>query len=699
MDAPGRSANTMSRAFVDAFVDVVDRIEEERESIAGIVLTSAKKSFFAGGDLAELIRSTPEDAAAIQALSLRTKDVMRRFETLGRPVVAAINGSALGGGLEIALCCHHRIALDVEHSEIGLPEVTLGLLPGAGGVVRTVRLLGVTEALEKVLLPGKRYKPQDALNCGLIDEVVDTADDLLIRARDWVKQHPDACQPWDAPGYQIPGGVPATPAFKGNLLAMSASLRWQLRGAPVPAPRNILCAAVEGAQVDIQNAFLIETRYFVELAIGQVSKNLIQANFFDMQHIRKGASRPQGHQKWAAKKVGVVGAGMMGAGIAYTCAVSGLDVVLKDVTLASAMNGKEYTSKVQRRKIAAGRLVEQQAAEVLSRIKPTVDVADFASCDLVIEAVFEDPEVKRKTFQEIDGVVEPDCLFGSNTSTLPITGLAEGVSDQANFIGLHFFSPVDRMPLLEIVVGEKTSDIALARALDFAQQINKTPIVVRDSRGFFTSRVISEYIDEGIAMLGEGIAPSSIEEAATQAGYPAPPLQLLDELSFTLSRKIRQESKAAWEAEAKTWITRGAEVVIDRMVLEFERKGRAAGAGFYDYVEGKRDRLWPGHRDAFAHGGYKTIPFRDVQERMLFAEILDAVRCIEEGVLSSVQDANIGSLLGIGFPSWTGGVIQYIRQYEGGPVGFAARASQLAAIYGDRFVPPAALVQIAEKAR
>ncbi len=696
MDALGQSAKTMSRAFVDAFGVVVDRLEAERDSVSGVILTSAKKTFFAGGDLKELITSRPEEAAEIQALSMRTKDALRRLETLGKPVVAAINGAALGGGLEIALACHHRIALGAAHSQIGLPEVTLGLLPGAGGVVRTVRLLGITDALQKVLLQGQRYNPREALGVGLVDEVVDTVEDMLSRAKHWVKDNPEAVQPWDAPGYKIPGALPSAPAFGVNLPALPASLRRQLKGAPLPAPRNILCAAVEGAQVDVDNAFVIESRYFVELVIGQVSKNMTQAFFFDLQHIKSGGSRPQGYDSWQARKVGVLGAGMMGAGIAYVCARSGMEVVLKDINLEAAERGMSYPIRVLEKEVALGRLNEQTADELLARIRPTDDPAEFAGCDLVIEAVFEDPEVKRKVFQEIEDVVEPGCLLGSNTSTLPISGLAEGVQDEANFIGLHFFSPVDKMPLLEIVVAEKTSDAALAKALDLAKQIKKSPIVVSDKRGFFTSRVISQFIDEGVAMIHEGVNPASVEQAAAQAGYPAPPLQLLDELTFTLSRKIRNESKAAWEAEGKQWVPHGSELAIDRMVLEFGRKGRSTGAGFYDYIDGRRDRLWPGLRDSFAPNGYTDIPFRDMQERMLFAEAIEAVRCFDEGVLRSVEEANIGSILGIGFPSWTGGVIQYIKQYEGGLTSFVARARELAAKYGDRFVPPASLVQIQE---
>jgi 3-hydroxyacyl-CoA dehydrogenase/enoyl-CoA hydratase/3-hydroxybutyryl-CoA epimerase len=696
MDAPGQSANTMNRAFIDDLAVVVDRLEAAKDTVTGVVITSAKKTFFAGGDLTELIQAGPEDAADALAFVTRIKALLRRLETLGRPVVAAVNGAALGGGLEIALSCHHRIALDAKGSQIGLPEVGLGLLPGAGGVVRTVRLLGITDALLNVLLQGQRHKVRTALDLGLLHEVVDTPEELIGRAKAWIAEHPDAVQPWDTKGYRIPGGTPSNPKFAANLPAFPANLRKQLRGAHYPAPRNIMAAAVEGAQVDLDTAFLIESRYFVQLVTGQISKNMTQAFFFDLQHIDNGGSRPEGYDTWRATKVGVLGAGMMGAGIAYVCARGGMEVVLKDVSAEAAEKGKAYSAALFDKAVSRGRTTREQADEVLARITPTARAEDLRGCDLVIEAVFESPELKQKVFQEIEDVVEPGTLLGSNTSTLPITQLAEGVKDRENFIGLHFFSPVDKMPLLEIVVGENTSDAALAKALDIARQIKKTPIVVNDSRGFFTSRVIGKFLDEAVAMVGEGIHPASIEQAALQAGYPAPALQLMDELTLTLPRKIRQETIAGFEAEGGTWTTHGSEAVIDRLIDDFNRKGRSSGAGFYAYTDGRRTGLWPGLTAHFTQPGHE-IPFEDMKERMLFAEAIDTVRCFDEGVLRSVPEANIGSIFGIGFPGWTGGVVQYINQYEGGPAGFVARAHDLAERYGERFVPPASLVEKAER--
>ncbi|MFI1098010.1 3-hydroxyacyl-CoA dehydrogenase NAD-binding domain-containing protein [Streptomyces sp. NPDC020917] len=696
LDDPNQSANTMNAAFADSLDAVLDRLEAEVEQVRGVIVTSAKKTFFAGGDLRDLIRATPENAEQVYSGSLRIKSRLRRLETLGRPVVAAINGAALGGGYEIALACHHRVALDSPGTKIGLPEVTLGLLPGGGGVVRTVRLLGIADALLKVLLQGRQYSAERALEAGLIHEVAADREAMLAAARAFIEANPDARQPWDTPGYKIPGGTPKSPAFAANLPAFPANLAKQLAGAPYPAPRDILAAAVEGSQVDIDNAGVIEARYFTELACGPISKNMTQAFFFDMQAVNSGASRPKDVPARQVAKVAVLGAGMMGAGIAYSCARAGIDVVLKDVSAEAAERGKAYSAGLLDKALAKGRTTPEKRDALLARITPTADPADLAGCDAVIEAVFEDAALKHKVFQEIQDVVASDALLCSNTSTLPISMLAEGVERQADFVGLHFFSPVDRMPLVEIIRGRATGDEALARAFDLVRQIRKTPIVVNDSRGFFTSRVIGHFINEGVAMVGEGLAPASVEQAAAQAGYPAKVLSLLDELTLTLPRKIRREARAAVEAAGGVWQEHPAERVIDRMVDEFDRPGRSGGAGFYDYQDGRRTGLWPGLAEYFTKPGAE-IPFRDMQERMLFAESLDTVRLLEEGVLTSVADANIGSVLGIGFPAWTGGVLQYINGYDGGVAGFTARARELAAAYGERFNPPALLVEKAER--
>jgi 3-hydroxyacyl-CoA dehydrogenase/enoyl-CoA hydratase/3-hydroxybutyryl-CoA epimerase len=698
LDDPNQSANTMNAAFRESLGATVDRLEAEKDSITGVVLTSAKKTFFAGGDLNDLIQAKPENAVELTEGSSLMKGQMRRLEQLGKPVVSAINGAALGGGLEIALATHHRIAADVKGSQIGLPEVTLGLLPGGGGVVRTVRLLGIQSALLNVLLQGQRHRPRKALELGLVHEVVDTVEELVPAAKAWIKANPEGgVQPWDVKGHKIPGGTPSNPSFAANLPAFPANLRKQIKGANMPAPRAILAAAIEGAQVDFDTAIQIETRYFIHLATGQVSKNMTKAFFFDLQTINSGGSRPDGFEKYTARKVGVLGAGMMGAAIAYVSAKAGIDVVLKDVSPEAAEKGKGYAAKIEQKALSRGKTTQEKSDALLAKIKPTADPADFAGVDFVIEAVFESVELKHKVFGEIEGVVNADAVLGSNTSTLPITTLAEGVQRTEDFIGIHFFSPVDKMPLVEIICGEKTSPATLAKVFDYTLQIKKTPIVVNDSRGFFTSRVIGTFINEAVAALGEGVEPASIEQAGAQAGYPAPPLQLMDELTLTLPRKIRKETREAIEAAGGTWKAHASEGVIDRMVEEYDRKGRSSGAGFYEYdSEGKRAGLWPGLRDAFKSGSAE-VPFEDLKERMLFAEALETVKCFDEGVLTSVADANIGSIFGIGFPAWTGGVIQYINQYEGGLQGFVDRSRELAARYGDHFEPPQSLVDKAAK--
>ncbi len=728
MDDPDQRVNTMNATFQDALGPTVDRLYAERDAITGVILASAKDTFFAGGDLRLLSRVTDETAAEFFTAAQLLKSHLRRLETFGRPVVAALNGTALGGGLEIALACHHRIALQNSRSQFGFPEVTLGLLPGGGGVVRTVRMLGIADALMKLLLQGQRLNPAAAMQAGIVDELVSTPDELAEAARRWIAANPEPAQPWDRKGYQIPGGTPAGPAFAAMLPAFPANLRKQLKGAPMPAPHHILCAAVEGAQVDLDTALRIETRYLTDLVRGQVSKNMIQAFWFDLNSINSGGSRPAGVERQLASRVAVLGAGMMGAGITYVAARNGIDVVLRDVSMAAAEKGKDYSRKLLDKAVSRGSLTEAEREQVLARIVPTDSVADLAGCDLVIEAVFESVRLKHQVFAEVEPVVAADALLGSNTSTLPITTLAEGVHRKQDFVGLHFFSPVDKLPLLEIIRGEQTSEVALARALDFATQIKKTPIVVNDSRGFFTSRVIGTQLNEALAMLGEGVPAASIEQASTQAGYPVGALQLADELNLELFVKIRNETREAVEAAGGLLSAHPGEAVVDRMVA-LGRPGRLRGAGFFDYDEaGKRTGLWPGLATEFpVRGDPAGLNLAELGERMLFAEAVESVRCLEEGVLTTVADANIGSIMGIGFPPWTGGVLQYINGYEhptgspanGSPAGspppaknggssmntgtpvsgvaaFLARTEQLTERYGDRFSPPPLLRKKAE---
>ncbi|WP_308188319.1 3-hydroxyacyl-CoA dehydrogenase NAD-binding domain-containing protein [Nocardia australiensis] len=694
MDDPNQGANTMNSLYKKSMAATVERLEAEKDNITGVVLTSAKKTFFAGGDLKNMMKVGPQDGAALLEELTTIKGALRRLETLGKPVVAAINGAALGGGLEITLATHYRIAADVPGVQLGLPEVSLGLLPAGGGVTRTVRMFGLQGALMQFLLQGNKYRPGKAKELGLVNEVVGSIEELVPAAKAWIKANPEGgVQPWDKKGFKIPGGTPSTPAFAANLPAFPANLRKQLKGTNMPAPRAIMSAAVEGSQVDIDNASLIESRYFVSLLTGPVAKNMIQAFFFDLQSINNGGSRPKDVPKKEIRKVGVLGAGMMGAGIAYVSAKAGYEVVLKDVTIEAAERGKNYSEKIEAKALSRGKTTEEKSKALLARIKPSADVADFAGVDFVVEAVFENTELKHKVFQEIEDIVTPDALLGSNTSTLPITGLAAGVKREEDFIGIHFFSPVDKMPLVEIIKGEKTSDEALARVFDYTLAIKKTPIVVNDSRGFFTSRVIGTFVNEAIGMLTEGIEPATIEQAGLQAGYPAAPLQLSDELNLKLMQKIAKETlEAAKHGDAALGKKRHpAQDVIDYLVAE-GRPGRLEKAGFYDYDEdGKRIGIFQGLREHFKTTAGFGVPLQDLIDRMLFIEAIETQKCFDEGVLITTADANIGSIFGIGFPAWTGGVHQFIVGYPGGQAAFVERADYLAKTYGERFEVPASL--------
>ena len=560
-------------------------------------------------------------------------------------------------------------------------------------------MLGLQTAMMDVLLTGKRMKPAEAKEKGIVDEIVEDKADLITAAKAWVLDHKDkpeaATQPWDRDGYKMPGGTPSHPKLAAFLPAFPANLRKQSKGADYPAPKAIMSAAVEGASVDFDTATRIESRYLTNLIIGQTSKNMIQAFFFDLQTINSGALRPDGVDRFTATRLGVLGAGMMGAGIAYTAARAGIDVVLKDVSLEAAEKGKDYSAKLLDKQLERGKITAAKKDEILARITPAADPAELKGCDLVIEAVFEDASLKNKVFGEIQGMVNADALLCSNTSTLPITELAEGVNRPHDFIGMHFFSPVDKMPLVEIIRGKQTSDETVARAIDVVQQITKTPIVVNDSRGFYTSRVFGTLITEGVALLEEGVDPSTIERAATMAGFPAPPLAMLDEVSLTLSQSIRKAAMEAAEREGSELPAQPGTQTIDRMVDEFDRRGKAAGAGFYEYPADGKKYLWPELRTHFTRPDV-AVPLIDVQERYLFRMALETVKCFAEGVIESSAAANIGSIFGIGFPPLYGGTVQFMQGYDGGLEGFVARARELAAKYGDHFEPPPLLVQKAQ---
>ena len=689
LDSPNQSANTMNADFRVALENIVSKLKSETD-ISGIIFKSAKKTFFAGGDLDELIQAQPEHATEFFGMIQKMKAEFRYIETLGVPVVAALNGTALGGGWEIALGCHARIALNDPKAKFGLPEVTLGLLPGGGGIVRMVRLLGLQNAFP-FLMEGKQFGVDKAKSLGLIQDTADSVEELLEKAIAWVKANPKSQQPFDVKGYKIPGGTPSSPQVAQVLAIAPAMLRDKTKGC-YPAPEAIMAAAVEGAQVDVDTALTIESRYFTYLATGQVAKNMIGTFWHGLNAIKSGASRPADVAKWQATKVGVLGAGMMGAGIAYSTAIKGIPVVLKDVSVENAEKGKAYSQKLLDKRVSQGRMTAEKRDQVLALITATADAADLQGCDLIIEAVFENQELKAKVTQEAEQYLAEDGIFASNTSTLQITGLATASKDAKKFIGLHFFSPVDKMQLVEIIKGKETSAETLAKAYDFVQQIAKTPIVVNDSRGFFTSRVFGTFIQEGMRLLAEGVHPAKIEMAALKAGMPVGPLAIQDEVSLTLTEHVASETRKALQAEGKELPKTPVDEVVHTMIHELNRKGKAAGAGFYEYPENGKKHLWDGlSRWTKAN----DISEQDMIDRFLFVQALDTLRCYEEGVLESVIDANVGSIFGIGFAPWTGGAIQFLNQ--NGIEKSLQRSEQLAAQYGERFNPPQLLKDKAQK--
>ncbi len=689
MDQPGRSANLMGREFQTALAEVVGRLQAEKP-LTGVVVTSAKKTFMAGGDLESLLEMQRAEEAFELVESL--KGYLRTLETLGVPVVAAINGTALGGGCEVVLACHHRIAINDRSLRVGMPEVTLGLLPGGGGVTRLPRMLGIQAALP-LLLEGRTLDPPNALAQGLIDELADDADDLMAKSLAWIAQNPAAQQPWDAKVFTFPGGTPLDPRVTPMLTVAPGMVLKKTRG-NYPAPEAILAVVVEGALVDFDTACRIESRYFASLVANQVSKNMISAFWFQMNAVNGGGSRPDGFAPAQVEKLGIIGAGMMGAAIAYCAAVASIDVVLKDVSTEAAAKGKAYTDQLLSAQVAKKRMNEAKKAAILARIVPSADAEAFQGCDLVIEAVFENRELKAKVTAEAEAHLAPEAVYASNTSTLPITGLAEASSRPQNFIGLHFFSPVDKMPLVEIIVGKKTAPQTVAKAFDFVKQIKKTPIVVNDSRGFYTSRVFATYLLEGISLLAEGQNPSTVEQAGLQAGMPVGPLALTDEVSLSLVHSIRQQTVKDFAANGEQAPSMAAYDLVEKMVESHKRLGKAAGKGFYEYPEKGGKHLWPGLGDLAAQG-VDAMPLDDMKDRLMFTQALETVRCLDEGVLNSVADANVGSILGWGFAPFKGGSLQFIN--DRGLQPFVERARELAAAHGDRFIPPESLVARAQR--
>jgi len=687
MDGP---VNAMNAQFDLLYQEMTDKLCAET-GLKGVILTSAKDTFFAGGDLKWLISVAPGQEDEIFASVSRTKANMRRLEQLGVPVVAAINGAAAGGGFEICLASHYRIAVDAPKVKIGLPEVTLGLLPGGGGVVRMTYLLGIEGAMPFVL-EGRMLGAQAALKAGLVHEIVPDQSALLARAHAWLQeagQAPDACvQPWDRRGYKIPGGASNTAAAAPKLAAASAMLWKKTRGL-LPAPARILDVMTNTcAQVDFESAQRYETGAFASLVPLAVTKNMIQAFFFDLNKVQGGAARPKGQPKTTVQKLGILGAGMMGQGIAYSAAMAGIEVVLKDTTAQTANAGRAYSAKLLQARVDKGRMDAQAAQAVLARITATADSTALKGCDLIIEAVFEREEVKAAVLAEHQALLAEGGIWGTNTSTLPVTRLAQGAARPENFIGLHFFSPVDKMPLLEIVMGEKTSQASLARAFDFARQIGKTPIVVNDSTGFYTSRTIGTKMDEAVQMLAEGLDPVVIENMARAVGFPTGMLALYDEVKLSLALDIFDTQVAMGLRDPAQDPTPQARALLREMVQTHGRKGRAQGGGFYSYESGTKT-LWHGLQAWRKEGA--EIPLQDIKDRILFRAVLETLRCLDEGVLRSTQDANIGAIMGIGAPAWTGGYAQFVHTY--GHDAFRQRCKELAEKYGARFLPPANLMK------
>ncbi|HDR8982663.1 3-hydroxyacyl-CoA dehydrogenase NAD-binding domain-containing protein [Burkholderia vietnamiensis] len=690
IDMPGRSQNVLNQSLMDQLGASIERIASD-SSIRGAILASGKRDFIAGGDIETLYSlSTASDAFE---MARRLQHLTRRIETQGKPVVAAVAGTALGGGLEIILACHHRIAVKQARAKYGLPEVKLGLLPGGGGTQRLPRLIGLKDALP-LMLEGKDIGVEQAIDLGIFQELADDTDDMLSRARAWILSNATAQQPWDAKGWKIPGGNAQHPSNLQMVVAAPGMLRNKTKG-NFPAPLNILSAAVEGSMVDIDNGLKIEARYFAALATHQVTKNILTSTWFQLNSVNKGKSRPEGVEKRPVRKLGVIGAGMMGAGIAYVAARAGIDVVLKDVTLQAAEQGKGYAERRVAESVKRGRSTEDENAQLLARIHPTESIGDLAGCDYVIEAVFEDRALKAKVTKEAEHVMAPSGIFGSNTSTLPITGLAAESVRPAQFIGIHFFSPVEKMPLVEIIVGRDTSAETLAHTFDLVQQLKKTPIVVNDARGFYTTRVFSTYVREGLAMLGEGQSGALIENTGIAAGMPVGPLALADELSLDLMLHVTKQAKTDSVAEGREYVTQPHEAVVDHMAHRCQRMGKKHGKGFYEYPEGGKKYLWPGLSEQFPRR--VALAQCDLADRLIFIQALETVRCVEEGVIKSTADANIGSMLGWGFAPHLGGTLQAITAY--GLPAFVVRARELAEKYGDRFSPPKLLLTMADEGR
>ncbi|MEL6367761.1 MAG: 3-hydroxyacyl-CoA dehydrogenase NAD-binding domain-containing protein [Pseudomonadota bacterium] len=692
IDVAERSMNVLTPELQADLSESIDKISSD-EAIKGAVITSAKSSFVAGADLMSMVNAYEDGRSAAEKYEYARgfQQILRRLETCGKPVAAAINGTALGGGLEICLACHYRVAADVPKSVLGLPEVQVGLLPGGGGTQRLPRLIGQQAALQ-LMTQGTHLKPKAALEQGIVHDVV-ALDDLVPAAKRWVLETGDPVQPWDKKGFKVPGGAGLMHPGSIQTLMVGSALIAKETNHNYPAPIAIMSCVYEGTVLPIDAGLDIESKYFVTLLMDPVSRNMTRTLFINKGAADKLVRRPQGIDKTKVTKLGMLGAGMMGAGIAYVSAYAGMKVVLLDRDRDAAEKGKDYSRALLQKRIDRGKMASEKAQEILERIVTTDDYAELEGCELVIEAVFEDKGIKADVTAKTEAVIPADAIFASNTSTLPITGLAEASKRPEQFIGIHFFSPVDKMPLVEVILGEKTGDRATAVALDYIQQIRKTPIVVNDSRGFYTSRVFGTYTNEGMTMLCEGISPALIENVAKQAGMAVGPLAVMDEVTLELGYHVGKATAAALGDDYKP--TTGSPV-IERFVEELDRRGKRFGKGFYDYPESGKKHLWPGLSEVYPLADPQPSP-DEVRKRLLYVQALDTVRCLDEGVLTHPADGDIGSILGWGFPPYTGGTLSLIETV--GLQTFVDECDRMAAAYGERFAVPDSLREQAKAGR
>ena len=696
-DVPGRSMNTITAGVMKELPEIVNRIKTDA-AIKGAVIQSGKASgFCAGADLGEMGSNAAQQGASAEdrlraafESSYTMNKMLRGMETCGKPIACALEGLALGGGLEIALATHYRVAADNPKSQFGLPESKVGLLPGAGGTQRLPRLIGVQNAA-MMILQGEPKKPAEAKALGIVHELV-APGETLAAAKKWLKGTPDAVQPWDKKGFRVKDG-PYAPGGGMAFVGGNAVLMKQSYG-NYPAQKHIMSCLYEGIQVPMDAALRIESRYFVKTLQTPQARAMIRSLFLSMQELSKGGNRPAGHDKYDVKKVSVLGAGFMGAGVAYVQAMAGVETVLIDTTIEGAEKGKAYSRKLLDKRVSRGQMTQEKADATLALIKPSTNYDDLKGSDLVIEAVFENREIKAEVTKKAEAQIAATAVFGSNTSTLPITGLSEASVRPKNFIGVHFFSPVDKMGLVELIRGKDTSEETVAKAIDYVLTIKKTPIVVNDSRGFYTSRIVGTFIGEGLAMLAEGIKPAIIENIGKMAGMPVGPLSLNDEVALDLSWKIREQTKkdlgSAYKASP-------VDPIIEKMVVELQRFGRKNGKGFYDYpAEGKK-KLWPGITDLVLTKIAECPPALKAEliKRTLYIQAIETARCFEEGILTTARDADIGSILGWGFAPYTGGTASLIDGV--GLKTFVAECEALAAKYGDRFKPNALLREMADK--